>query len=159
MFNRLLFICFFLVLIFVFQTSRVLAIFEVSPNLFLIFFLIIYFGLNLSKFGFLSVLAILVSFCVIWFFWFGFWFMPVFVFSALLLILFTLRSFLTGEPLVDFVLSLIAVTSGFWFWLCVLGFSQWSWFIVFGELVYNLILGLAIWSILKRFKRYETVGS
>ena len=157
MLNRFLCICFFLVLAFVFQTSRVLAIFEVSPNLFLIFFLIIFFGLNLLRFGFLSVLAILVSFCVIWFFWFGFWFMPVLVFSALLLILFIFRSFLTGEPLVDFVLSLIAVTLGFWFVLFAFGFSPWSWITVFGELVYNLILGLAIWSVLNRFKHYETI--
>ena len=138
------------------QTSRLLSLGGINPNLIFVFFS----GLLLApafrkrvKFGFLS--ALLAFILILSFVISGFWAVSWIILAAFVFLIRFLRNFLTGRPFPDFLLVLGLGTPIFYGFLKIATGGIFAGGFVAWEVVYNLVLGVIFWLFLGLFYRYE----
>lgn len=154
-FLRFLIVIAVLVFVMFLQTSRVLEIMSVRPNLVLISFLFFAYSLADSKEGRVLFAVSAISFLGLCFWFFDFWFWEVMVIVILSAALSYARRFLTGGQVIDFVLILSISTLLFYLILSASGIGRIPLKILPAEILYGFILGLAPWYFLK--KNYEKI--
>lgn len=135
--------------------ARFLSVGGVNPNLILILFcglIFIPFLKRRVKFGYFVVL-LLFSFLVGSFI-FDFWLIPWLTLAAVILGIYFLRNFLTGRPLLDF---LIGLSFGVVVFYAVLRFFTGGAFLfdfLFWEIVYDLFLGVVLWFLFNLLEKH-----
>ena len=152
---RFVFALLFLGLLIFLETTRILSLGGINPNLALIFFsgLILepYFNKRIKP-GFFYVLLIFafaVSLILS-----DFWMVPWIVLFLIILAAFFLRNLFTGRPFLDFLLVVGLGTVVFYGALKFAAGSVFAGGFIFGELVYNIVLGAIFWLCLNFFARY-----
>ena len=148
MIDLLKFTCTLLVIValILFGCARFFSIGGISPNVILVFFLGLIFipafreRIRLDYFFVLSVFSFLVGSFI-----FGFWITEWFLVSALPVLAFLLRNFLTGHPLPDFLLAIVISTVVFYALVGILIGGSFEWDPVLGETFYNFVLGIILW--------------
>ncbi len=125
------------------QGARALSVSGVVPNLVLIVFFVAIFWAPTRK-KLILVIPSLMVFFLLSVIWFKFWIFPFLIIVALVVIAHIIQPYLTGSQLVDFVAVLAGGTVLFRLMLVLFGSASWSWFIVFGEVLYNILLGMVV---------------
>ncbi len=135
--------------VFAIQAARVFAVFDVQPNLILIFFLILLFVLSSSAENLLFLGALLsVSFVLDWIF-FSFWLLQLLILGVLLGLSFAYKSILTGTHGTDFLIILVLISGVFYGVLALTNSSEVLWHVVLAEIFYSLIIGLPLFFAIK----------
>jgi len=128
-------ICFFV------QETRILAIGGINPNLILITFLLaIFFQKN-----FFSLLFLMVAVSLIFFVFIKFWIISLLVLELAVIIFYLLKKFLTGYKILDFLIGIILISIFYYTIVAIFSSYYFTVWLVLGEILYNLILGLILW--------------
>ncbi|MEK7169575.1 MAG: hypothetical protein AAB700_01910 [Patescibacteria group bacterium] len=152
---RFVFVLLFLGLLIFLGMTRILSLGGINPNLALIFFsgllLEPYFKKRIKP-GFLYILlffAFEVTLILS-----DFWMLPWAILLLIILAIFFLRNFFTGRSFQDFLLAVGLGTVIFYGALKFTAGSVFAGGFVFGEVVYNLVLGSIFWLCLNFFGKY-----
>ena len=153
---RFVFVLLFLGLLIFLGMTRILSLGGINPNLVLIFFsgllLEPYFKKRIKPgfFYILLIFAFAVSLILS-----DFWVISWVVLFLIILAVFFLRGLFTGRPFPDFLLVIGLGTIIFYGVLKFVTDSVFAGGFVFGEVVYNLVLGSIFWLCLNFFGKYD----
>ncbi|MGC9603357.1 MAG: hypothetical protein ABSF47_02705 [Minisyncoccia bacterium] len=138
-----------------FEGTRFLSVGGINPNLIFIFFL----GLILApvfrkRIRFDFFLVLLGFSFLVGSFLFGFWMTTWLTLTALIVLVYFLKDFLTGHPFPDFLFVLVIGTVLFHVLLRFLTGSPLMWGLILEEAVYNFLLGGIFWLLLLFWEKY-----
>ncbi|MFA6407162.1 MAG: hypothetical protein WCV80_00450 [Candidatus Paceibacterota bacterium] len=145
--NRIAVLFLLSVFFFFLQQGGFLSIGGVIPNLILLLFLAYIFigvvSLALFFFG--------IAFIVLTLVWVPFWLPEILILLLTLLCIILLRRFFTGNPHIDFFISIVVGTFLFYGLLSLFSISVFSFGSITRELVYSGVIGVCLWMAVKRF--------
>ncbi|MFA6365225.1 MAG: hypothetical protein WCW78_02375 [Candidatus Paceibacterota bacterium] len=146
--NRILILFLLSMFFFFLQQGGFLRIYGIVPNLILILFLsYVFIGVSRSTLFFFGIVFIVLTLA-----WVPFWLPEIAVLFLTLFCIILIRRFLTGNPHIDFFISLVGGTFLFYGFLSLFGISLFSFHSIMRELVYSLAVGACIWMGAKRFR-------
>jgi len=127
------------------QGERVLSVGSINPNLLLVLFFLALFGYRVLPLFFIWVGVLL----AISFLWMPFWVPQFFVLAVVLACFGGLRSFFTGTAFFDFLIAVGGGTLLFYAVSALFTSALWDTLRVLSELVYNVVLGAALWILVR----------
>ena len=145
--NRTLFFILVFEFLLFFQELKIASAFGTNPNFLLIFSLVLIF----TRERFLVIAATPFAVFLIATILIPFWFWPITIFLALMLIADLLKNFLTGKEIIDFLIAISLGTILFYFLINISELKLLSIGSLLKEIMYNLVLGIVAWFLFQKY--------